>query len=146
MQFFLKFSKEVLCCFHTNMIQKFPFQRFLYERSRSPLALENMLYFVNINFGLVNHFLQLNLADASSLDQLREEFVDFQLSPADLTSLSTYGAADLTQKPMVGNFWSAVECINTLDGKSGFNTCASLCMGFFYKYLAQILIRRGISS
>ena len=47
--------------------------------------------------------------------------VDFQLSPDDFHSLSTYEGTDFTQKPRVGNFWPAAERIKTLDRKSSFN-------------------------
>ena len=52
--------------------------------------------------------------------------MDFQLYPADLPSLSTYEASDLTQKPRVGNFWPAAECVKTLDGKCRFITYAGI--------------------
>ena len=52
--------------------------------------------------------------------------MDFQLSPADLPSLSMYKAAGLTQKPRVGNFWFAVKRTKTLDGESRFSTLCRL--------------------
>ena len=67
--------------------------------------------------------------------------MDFQLSPGDIPSTSVYKAADLTERPRVGNFWSAVECINTLDGNNRFNTLCKL----MYRFLSM-LIARGISS
>ena len=75
---------------------------------------------------LANRFPQLGLADAESLHQLREEFLDFQLSPADLPSLSMYKATDHTEKPRVGVFWSSVELIKTLDRNTRYKTLCKL--------------------
>ena len=80
------------------MMQKFPFGDSL-MKDLVVLPLRTASYSVNTIFGLAKNFPQFNLADASSLDQLREELVDFQLSPADIPSLSMYEVADLTQKP-----------------------------------------------
>ena len=66
---------------------------------------------------LAKRFPQIGLADAESLDQFREEFLDFKLSPTDLPSLVEYTTADLTKKPRAGKFWSEVDGISTLDGK-----------------------------
>ena len=53
---------------------------------------------------LAKRFPQIGLADANSLDQLREEFLDFKLSPTDFPSLAEYTAADLTKKPSAIEF------------------------------------------
>ena len=68
---------------------------------------------------------QLSLLDLSVILPI----VDFQLSPADLPSLSKYEAANLTQKPRVGNFWPAAECIKTLDEKSRLSMLCKLMYG-----------------
>ena len=72
---------------------------------------------------------QLSLLDLSVILPI----VDFQLSPVDLPSLSTYEAADLTQKPRVGSFWPEAERIKTLDGKIRFSTLCKLMYGFLWR-------------
>ena len=99
--------------------------RTLFKRPRNPSARENILIFSSFSSCLANRFPQLGLADAESLDKLREEFIDFQLSSADVPSMSMYKAADCTRKPRVGVFWSSVELIKTLQD---LKYCASSCM------------------
>ena len=89
-----------------KMILKFPFQDSLLKDLRILQPEKTSLYSVATVLALANRFPQLGLADAESLDQLREEFLDFQLSPADLPSLSMYKTAGHTEKPQVGVFWS----------------------------------------
>ena len=62
-------------------------------------------YPVNTIIGLAKRFPQLGLADCASLDQLRVEFIDFSLSPSDLTTPAEYVAADETMKPRAGLLW-----------------------------------------
>ena len=69
---------------------------------------------------IAKRFPQLDLADSASLDQLREEFIDFTLSPCDLPTPGEYHAADGTIKPRTGIFWSEVGKLKTLDGKARF--------------------------
>ena len=57
---------------------------------------------VSTVLSLAKRFPQLDLAENHILDQLREEFTDFQLSQADLPSLCTYKAADGSEKPRSG--------------------------------------------
>ena len=71
-----------------KMIQKFPFQDSLLKDLGILQPEKTSSYSVATVLTLANRFPQLGLADAESLDQLREKFLDFQLSPADLPSLS----------------------------------------------------------
>ncbi|KAL5502306.1 hypothetical protein EMCRGX_G009055 [Ephydatia muelleri] len=64
---------------------------------------------VDTVIGLAKRFPQPDLADSASLDQLREEFIDFTLSPSDLPTPGEYHAADGTIKPRTGIFWSEVD-------------------------------------
>jgi len=45
---------------------------------------------------LAKKFPQLDLCDSKSLDCLKEEFLDFTLSPTDLPSIDRYDACDRT--------------------------------------------------
>lgn len=49
--------------------------------------------------GLAKRFPQLELSDSTMLDKLREECLDYILSPTDLPTPVEYTAADKTQKP-----------------------------------------------
>ena len=53
---------------------------------------------------LAKPFLQLELASSNSLDHLREEFMDFKVSPGDHPSLSkpTYYKSAVGWKPCAG--------------------------------------------
>ena len=63
---------------------------------------------VSIVIKLAKRFPQLQLNTPAILDKLREEFLDFQLSPDDLPSIKTYDAADKFKKPRAGAFWRKV--------------------------------------
>ena len=104
------------------MLQKFPFSD-SHLKDLGVLQPEKTTasYSVDTVLGLAKRFPQHGLADPESLDQLREEFTDFKLSPEDLPPTSLYKAADLTMKPRVGRFWSEVSNIKTLDGRNRFS-------------------------
>ena len=62
----------------------------------------------------------IGLTDSSSLDKLREEFMDFKLSPADLPCTEKYKSVDKTERPKAGNFWWELGKLKTLEGKARF--------------------------
>ena len=59
---------------------------------------------------------QLELCDPYSLDQLREEFLDFTLSSTDLSTQTEYTAADKSRKPCISKYWWEISKIVALDG------------------------------
>ena len=63
-----------------------------------------MSYTVCTIIGLVKRFPQLVMADSISLDQLREDFLDFTLSVSDIPTPGEYLAADGTMKCRTGFF------------------------------------------
>ena len=69
---------------------------------------------------LAKRFPQLGLDDFDSLDQLREEFLDFFLFPMDLPTPSDSLAADGTTKPRSGSFWWKVGQLKRIDGTPTF--------------------------
>ena len=75
---------------------------------------------------------------------LREEFTDFQLSP-DLPSLSTYKAADSTQKPCAGVYWSHVGRMTTLDGQPRFGSLCKLMFALLCIPCSNADSERGFS-
>ena len=74
------------------------------------------------------------------LDQLREEFTDFQLSQAELPSLSMYKAADGSEKPRSGLFWSKIGEMKKLENHD--LDCFLSCL-VCSLFLVQMLILRG---
>ena len=112
-----------------KMLAKFPFGDSLLKNLGVLQQEKTASYDVHTILSLAKRFPQIGLADAESLDQLREEFLDFKLSPTDLPSLVEYTTADLTKKPRAGKFCSEVDGISTLDGKRRFTTLCKLMYG-----------------
>ena len=90
------------------MLHRFPFGDTLLKDLGVLQPDKTASYPVSTIIGLAKRFPQLGLADSVSLDKLREEFLDFTLSPSDLPTPSEYLAADGTLKPRTGLFWSIV--------------------------------------
>ena len=83
------------------MLAKFPFKDTLLKNLRVLQPDKAASFSVDTIIGLAKRFPQLDLADSASLDQLREEFIDFTLSP-DLPAPGECHAADGTIKPRTG--------------------------------------------
>ena len=67
----------------------------------------------------------------------------FQLTQGDLSP--TMKAADLTERPRFGSFWSAVEPIKTLDGNRRFNALCKLMFGLWSRPCSNADSERGFS-
>ena len=113
----------------TKMLKKFPFGDSILKDLGVLQPQQTASYSIDTILGLAKRFPQLDLADSASLDQLREEFMDFILPQADLPSLTDYHAADGTIKPRVGQFWHKVEQLKTLEGQNRFSTLCKLMYG-----------------
>lgn len=87
---FFKAVRDFYVASLKKMLKKFPF-------GDSILDIINPDKFCSYSFstveGLAKRFSQLGLADSRTLDLLREEFMDFKLSPADHPPFSTYNSA-----------------------------------------------------
>ena len=59
---------------------------------------------INTITSLAKCFPPIGLNDAVSLQNLKEQFQDFKLSPNDLPTLAKYKAADVVMRPMAGLF------------------------------------------
>ena len=75
---------------------------------------------------LAKRFPQLDLAGSESIDGLRDEFMEFTLSPLDHPVVETYNSATGDQKPKAGMFLFKVGRIMTLDGQQRFPLFARL--------------------
>ena len=103
-----------------KMLKKFPFDDTLLKDLIVLQPESAPIFPVEKLLGLAKRFPQVGLADAMSLDKLREEFQDFQLSPSDLPSTSNYKAADGVMRPRVGLYWTEVGKLSTLEGQPRF--------------------------
>ena len=129
-----------------KMLQKFPFSDSLLKDLGVLQPEKTASYSVDTVLGLAKRFPQLGLVDPESLDQLKEEFTDFKLSPEDLPPTSLYKAADLTMKPRVGRFWSEVSNIKTFDGRNRFSMLCHLIFGLLSIPCSNADSERGFST
>ena len=110
------------------MIQKFPFGEHDLE-----ILLPNKLNSSSIDtaVSLAKRFPQQELCGSDSLDKLREECLDYILSPGDLPAPIEYTAADKTKKLCVGKYWWDVQKLVSLDSQPRFKNLCKLMMGLF---------------
>ena len=81
-----------------------------------------------------------------SLQNLKEEYQDFKLSPNDLPMLAKYKAADVVMRPKAGLFWLEFEKITTFDeGKPRFNFLHKLMSGLMPIPVSNADSERGFS-
>ncbi len=128
-----------------KMLKKFPFGDSLLKDFGVLQPDKTASYSVDTIVGLAKRFPQLELSSNESLDKLKEEFLDFQLSPGDLPPPSEYKAADLTLKPRVGAFWSRVSETKTLDGRDRFSALVKLMYGLMSVPCSNADSERGFS-
>ena len=102
-------------------------------------------YPANTIIRLAKRFPQLELSDSNSLDQLREEFLDYTLSPMDLPTQEEYTAADKTKKTRVGKYWWEVGKMIRLDGQPRFPSLCKLVMGLLSIPASNADSERGFS-
>jgi hypothetical protein len=128
-----------------KMLQKFPFGDSLLKNLSALQPDKTSTFSDDVLLGLAKRFSQLGLADANSLDCLREEFLDFCLSPSDLPTIQKYKAADKTEKICVGDFWNRVSKLPTVDGKPRFGTLCKLMFGLLTIPCSNADSERGFS-
>ena len=127
------------------MIQKFPFGDSLLRDLDILLPKELNTSTLDTVIGLAKRFPQLQLSDVSCLDKLREECLDYILSPADLPTLAEYTGADKVKRPRVGKYWWEVGQILTLDGEPRFPSLTKLMMGLLAIPASNADSERGFS-
>ena len=103
----------------TKMLKKFPFGDTILKYLGIINPHQVRSYSFDTIKSLANRFKQLDLSDAESLGKLREEFMDFTLSPGDLPDPSLYKSAS-GEKPRAGVLWIEVGRMKTLDGELRF--------------------------
>ena len=87
-------------------------------------------------------FPRLGLAE--TLDNAREEFVDFTLSPEDHPSVLMY-KTPTGDKPRAGVFWCEISKLRTLDGELRFPSLAKLMAGLLTIPASNADSERGFS-
>lgn len=125
-----------------KMIQIFPFGDSLL-RDLAILQPNKMSVVTAVT--LAKRFPQLELSGPASLDKLREECLDYSLSPMDLPAPFEYKAADETTKLCVGRYWWDVQKLVTLDGQPRFHTLCKLMMGLLSIPASNADSERGFS-
>lgn len=128
-----------------KMLLKFPFSDSLLKDLGVLQPEKTSSYSVNTALNLAKRFPQLGIADPESLDCLREEFLDFSISPADLPTPGMYHASDGTTKPRVGSFWWEVGKLQTADGKQRFAKLYQLMVGLLCIPCSNADSERGFS-
>ena len=78
---------------------------------------------------LAKRFPQLGLSDSESFQCLKEEFMDYTLSPDDLPTPLTYNAVGHTKKECAGPYWWEVGKMKTLSGETRFPNLYKLMAG-----------------
>ena len=86
-------------------------------------------YTFSIVESLAKCFPQLGLDDSASINALRDEFMDFKLSPAEHPAVDTYISATDDDKPRPGQFWNEVGRVKTFDGELRFPSLVKLMVG-----------------
>ena len=80
-----------------------------------------------------------------SLQNLKEQFQDFKLSPSDLPMLVRYKAADGVMRPKAGLFWLEVGKMTTFEGQPRFNLLHKLMSGLMTIPVSNADSERGFS-
>ena len=113
-------------------------------------------YEVNTVLRLAKKFPQLELAAPECLDNLKEEFSDFILSPSEIQPLVTtysayepsfneYRAGEKVEKPCPGAFWHKIAQMRSLDGKQRFPLLYKLMAGLLTIPSSNADSERGFS-
>ena len=103
-----------------KMHKNFPFNDSLLKKLEMIIPEATCSNLISAVIDLSKRFLQIGLTDSTSLDKLREEFMDFKLSQADVPCIDKYKSADKTERSKAGNFWWEVGKLITLDGSQDF--------------------------
>ena len=94
---------------------------------------------------LAKRFPQIGINNAVSLQNLKEQFQDFKLSPNDLPTLVKYKAADGVMRSKAGLFWLEVGKMTTIEGQPRFNLLHKLMSGLMSIPVSNADSERGFS-
>jgi hypothetical protein len=125
---FLKSVRKFYCLSVQKMLKKFPFGDSLMKDLGVLQPNKVTTYTVDVLLKLAKRFPQLHLDEEDTLSLLKEEYLDFTLSPEDVPQAQNYSSVENLQKPKVGKFWKDVSSMITSDGSPQF---PSLCKLMF---------------
>jgi hypothetical protein len=112
------------------MLVKFPFRDSLMKDMRLIQHSQTSTFSVKSLIELAKRFPQLDLKNSASLERLREEFLDFKLTPtSELPEVKEYKGADGKMKAKAGLFWLEVRKMCTMEGEPRFDHLQKLVCG-----------------
>ena len=123
------------------MLKKFPFGDSILKDLDIINPDKICSYSVDKIKGLAQRFPQVSHAESDKLDHLREEFMDFKLSPADHPVPLT----DTQGKLSPGVFWYEVGNMKALDGDLRFPLLARLMAGLLSIPVSNADSEKGFS-
>ncbi len=139
-----------------KMQKKFPFGDSLLNDLGILQPNKASTYEANTVLRLAKKFPQLELDTPERLDQLKEEFSDFLLSPSEIQPLITsysawdpsfnaYRAAEKVEKPRPGAFWHQIAQMRSFDGEPRFPLLSKLMAGLLSIPSSNADSERGFS-
>ena len=128
-----------------KMLVKFPFGDSLVKDLRIIQLEHTSSFSFNTITSLAKCFPPIGLNDAVSLQNLKEQFQDFKLSPNDLPMLAKYKAADIVMRPKAGLFWLEVGKMTTFEVHPRFNLLHKLMSGLMSIPVSNADSERGFS-
>ena len=128
-----------------KMLVKFPFGDSLMKDLRIIQPEHTSSFSFNTITSLAKRFPPIGLNDAVSLQNLKEQFQDFKLSPNDLPTLAKYKAADVVMRPKAGLLWLEVGKMTIFEGQPRFNLLHKLMSGLMSIPVSNADSERGFS-
>ena len=128
-----------------KMLKKFPFGDSLLKDLEIVNPESSCSRDISAIIDLSKRFPQIGLTDSGSLDKLREEFLDFKLSPADHPPIDHYKSADKTMRPKAGKYWWEISKLKTLEEDVRFPTLVKLMTSLLTIPVSNADSERGFS-
>ena len=128
-----------------KMLKKFPFGDSILKDLGIINPNDACTYTFSTVESLAKRFPQLGLDDSASINALRDEFMDFKLSPAEHPAVDTYKSATDDDKPRPGQFWNEVGRMKTFDGELRFPSLVKLMVGLLLIPSSNADSERGFS-
>ena len=126
---FFKAVRDFYIASLKKMLKKFPFGDSILKDLGIINPNDACIYTFSTVESLAKRFPQLGLDDSASINALRDEFMDFKLSPAEHPAVDTYKSATDDDKPRPGQFWNEVGRMKTFDGELRFPSLVKLMVG-----------------
>ena len=122
----------------TKMLNKFPFGDTLMKNLGILQTSKASSFPSSTVVNLAKRFPQLGLSDFESLQCLKEEFMDYILSPDDLPTPLTYNAVGHTEKECAGPYWWEV---GNMKGETRFPNLYKLMAGLLCIPCSNLMLK-----